>query len=49
MHFDDKNSVVSSSKYINLECVKQECYVIYVDEKSNGPKSDPCGTPHWIY
>ena len=33
MYFDDKNTVVSSAKYINLECVKAICYVIYLNEK----------------
>ena len=46
MHRDDKNTVVSSAKYINLECVKQFAMSFTKLRKSNGPKTDPCGTPH---
>ena len=42
------SNVVSSAKIVGVVCVSALGRSFIYNMKSNGPRGDPCGTPHVI-
>ena len=49
MLLQEAKIVVSSAKTIDFECFKQLGISLISIKNSNGPRTDPCGTPQVIY